>query len=448
MPETSLTNAPDVDDSEPRLILPGYAEQLPEISARFEEVGAMGVLVIDTSPLEEIEQAYGARAYLKAHEGISALLMQLGEYRLRPEDMLTSGKSGVDELSAFVFRPRSDHRFYREELPALADAFAEHLQQNSHRIAFPYKRNSFSLPVGHAFSLHNSAFRAERLVRRAMEQARQEARLNIMLDAQRRRKQFFDVLLREEIRSIYEPIVELSTQENYGYEALVRGTNQESLISPGALFQAADLSGLTFEFDCLCRLTALKQVGDLLKPGDKLFLNCLPSWVHDSNFHREKLHKTLDLAKLKPSDVVFEISEKESIDNFDYLREARDHFGNLGFLVALDDTGVGYSSLESVMKLSPDFIKVDMSLVKGVDQDKPQQELLRALQSVAFKLDTTMIAEGIETPGELITLLEIDIPYGQGFLFSRPSGLLKIYDPKPPAEARDEPAPEPDPETA
>ncbi|MDH3284269.1 MAG: EAL domain-containing protein [Acidobacteriota bacterium] len=444
MPESSLSKTPDVQQAEPRLLIPGYAEQLPEISSRFAEVGALGVLVIDTTPLEEIEQAYGARAYLKAHEGISALLMQLAEYRLEPDDMLTSGKSGVDELSVFVFRPRSDHRFYREELPALADAFAEHLRHNSHRIAFPYKKNSFSLPVGHAFSLHNSAFRAERLVRRAMEQARQEARLNMMLDAQRRRRQFFDVLLREEIRSIYEPIVNLATQENYGYEALVRGTNKDSLVSPAALFSAAELSGLTFEFDCLCRQTGLKQVGDRLRPGEKLFLNCLPSWVHDSNFHREKLQQTLDLAKLKPSDIVFEISEKESIDNFDYLREARDHFGNLGFLIALDDTGVGYSSLESVMKLSPDFIKVDMSLVKGVDQDQPQQELLRALQSVAFKLSTTMIAEGIETPGELITLLEIGIPYGQGFLFSRPSGLLKVYDPETDrtTELPAEPAPE------
>ncbi len=403
----------------PRGSLRGYAEEMPRIAERFAASGAFGVLLIDTSPLEGIEQAYGARVYIKANDGLAALVMQLAQYRLQPDDIVCAGKAGADELAVFIFRPRSDHRFYREELPALADAFAEHVRHNSQKIAFPYIKSAISVPVGHAFSLHNPAFREERLVRRCMEQAREEAQLNLLLDARRRRRRFFDVLLREEIRSIYEPIVQLTTRDVFGYEALVRGTNRDKFSSPAELFSAADASGLTFEFDCLCRVTALRGISGQLRPNEKLFLNCLPSWVHDTRFHGDNLQATLDIAQLRPSDIVFEISEKESINNFDFLRRARDYYGNLGFLIALDDTGVGYSSLESVMKLSPDFIKVDMSLVKGVDQDKPRQELLRALQSVADKLSTTMIAEGIETTGELATLLEIGVPFGQGYLFSK-----------------------------
>jgi EAL domain-containing protein (putative c-di-GMP-specific phosphodiesterase class I) len=418
MSQTTLVRPP-VETLRRDHALRSYAEEMPRIAERLEESGAVGVLLIDTTPLGQIEQAYGARVYDKAHAELSSLVLQLAEYRLNPDDMVTSGKTGIDELVVFLFRSRSDHRFYREELPALADAFSDHLRGNSQRIAFPYRKTAFHFPVGHGFALHNSAFREERLARRAMEQARQEAQLNVLLDARRRRKRFFDVLLKGEIRSIYEPIVQLSTVDVFGYEALVRGTGPDQLASPADLFAAAEDSGLTFEFDCLCRETALKTAQMRVAQGQKLFLNCLLSWVHDTNFHGENLQRTLDMARLSPSDIVFEISERESIDNFDYLRRARDHYGNLGFLIALDDTGVGYSSLESVMKLSPDFIKVDMSLVKGVHQDKPRQELLRALQSVASKLGTVMIAEGIETEGERDVLLDIGIPLGQGFLFTK-----------------------------
>jgi len=133
----------------------------------------------------------------------------------------------------------------------------------------------------------------------------------------------------------------------------------------------------------------------------------------------------LEDLRLRPSDVVFEISEKESIRNFEIFREARDYYAELGFKMALDDTGVAYGSLEALMELSPDFIKVDLSLVRSIDTDPPRQELLRALHAVAGKLGAEIIAEGIETSEELTTLQGLGIPYGQGYLFGRPAPLRR-----------------------
>ena len=123
--------------------------------------------------------------------------------------------------------------------------------------------------------------------------------------------------------------------------------------------------------------------------------------------------------------MVFEISERESIENFSIFREARDHLKGLGFQIALDDTGVAYGSLEAVMELAPDFIKVDMSLVRGIDTDPPRQELLRALHAVAGKLGGQIIAEGIETAEELEALQRLGVPYGQGYLFGRAAPLRR-----------------------
>jgi EAL domain-containing protein (putative c-di-GMP-specific phosphodiesterase class I) len=160
-----------------------------------------------------------------------------------------------------------------------------------------------------------------------------------------------------------------------------------------------------------------------LPGGSKLFLNVRPTTIHDPNFRPEVLCETLATCQLSPSDVVFEISEQESIGNFDIFREVRDHYRKLGFQIALDDTGVGYASLEAVMELSPDFIKMDRTFITRIDEDPARQELLRALCSVANQIGAQIIGEGLDTLEELETLGRLGIRFGQGWLFGKPTRL-------------------------
>ena len=120
---------------------------------------------------------------------------------------------------------------------------------------------------------------------------------------------------------------------------------------------------------------------------------------------------------------MLEISEQESISNFDIFREIRDYYGNLGFQIAMDDVGSGYASLEAVMELSPEFIKVDRAFVTGIDEDLTRQELLRALHSVSKQIGARIIGEGLDTLEELETLGRLGIPFGQGWLFGKPHPL-------------------------
>ena len=129
-----------------------------------------------------------------------------------------------------------------------------------------------------------------------------------------------------------------------------------------------------------------------------------PTTIHDPSFRADALERTLARCQLRPTDVVFEISEQESIDNFAIFREVRDSYGKLGFQIALDDTGAGYASLESVMELAPEFIKVDRAFVTRIDEDPARQELLRALQSLAQRIGARIIGEGLDTLEELETL--------------------------------------------
>ena len=111
------------------------------------------------------------------------------------------------------------------------------------------------------------------------------------------------------------------------------------------------------------------------------------------------------------------LPEKESIQNFAIFREMRDSWRNLGIGIAVDDAGAGYASLEAIMEITPDYLKADMGLVRGIDADPPRQEVLRALNNVARRIGAQVIAEGVETEAELRVLRQLGIPYGQGYHF-------------------------------
>ena len=227
-----------------------------------------------------------------------------------------------------------------------------------------------------------------------------------------------------QIYSVYEPIVEVSSRTVFGYEALARGPDGTELHSPATLFALADEHDLVFQLDCLCRQSGLDGARDL-PGGAKLFLNVRPSTIHDPNFRAEALERTLQRCELSPSDVVFEISEQESIANFDIFREVRDYYGKLGFQIALDDVGAGYASLEAVMEIRPEFIKVDRAFCAKIDEDPGRQHLLRALQSLADRIGARIIGEGLDTIEELQTLGRIGIHFGQGWLFGKPHPLRR-----------------------
>ena len=188
------------------------------------------------------------------------------------------------------------------------------------------------------------------------------------------------------------------------------------------LFQSAAEEGLIYELDCLCRSKGLEGAIDFPRET-KLFLNILPTTIHDPNFRAEKLIKTLAECELSPKDVVFEISEQQSIDNFAAFREMRDYYRNLGFQFALDDTGSGYAGLEALLEISPEFIKMDRAFVSGVDQDLARQNVLHALLTVAEQTGARIIGEGLDTLEELDMLGELGIHYGQGWLFGKPTPL-------------------------
>lgn len=398
------------------------ADLLGDVCADFGHEGALGILYVDCRALDEVERRYGAEAHTRTLASVADVVAGACIEVLGEREPLARGETGRGELVCFIAREPGDVDFHAKLLAALERAVRERLARNAQRVAYPYLRQIPALPIGCAFTLRNPILSPLTQIRDAIDGARADAELNARITKRTRRRDFIDILLQGKLFSVYEPVVDAKTLTVFGYEALVRGSEGSGLASPAELFPLAAEEELLFELDCQCRRAAVEGAAGF-PAGAKLFMNIRPTAIHDPSFQPDAITRTLERCGLAPSDVVFEISEQESIDNYTIFREARDDYGKLGFQFALDDTGAGYASLEAVLELTPEFIKVDRAFVHGIDQDASRQNILRAFQAIARDMNARIIGEGLDTLEELRMLGELGIQFGQGWLFGKPAPL-------------------------
>ena len=402
--------------------LPTLGEAVPSVAERFAPSAALGVLIVDTSRLEQLETRHGTAVFDKVRRSLEEAIRGLLEDVLDPRDIVARGEVGRGEVAVLLLRDEQRGGLCRDELPALCAHLSRGLERAGQSVIYPYARQLPSTPIGFALALRNPRLGALTQVRDALDQARDDAQLNHRLELRHRRRDFMTFLLEGSVISVYEPVVCTRSLTVYGYEALARGPQDSEFAAAGALFGAATEHGMLYELDCLCRAAALEGAIDF-PAGTKLFMNIRPTSIHDPRFRPDALIRTLEKCRLSPSDVVLEISEQESIDNYDVFRETRDQYGQLGFQFALDDTGAGYASLEAVMRLAPEFIKVDRAFVTGIDEDAARQAMVRGFQQVARSVGARIIGEGLDRLEELQKLAELGIEFGQGWLFGKATPL-------------------------
>jgi len=243
-----------------------------------------------------------------------------------------------------------------------------------------------------------------------------------------------DVLLGHQITTVFQPIVDLLRGGLLGFEALSRGPAGTQQQSPADLFDTAAATDLVFELDRHCRRRALRTARELTGPL-LLFLNVVPASMYDRDFQGTSLIELLEGLGLSPERIVLEVSEQYAIQNYTLFVEALQNFTQLGFSIAVDDIGAGYSGLEKIAHLNPRYLKFDMQLVRDIDQSHVKREMARALKTFADKMDARIIAEGIEREGEQRACVELGIDFGQGYLLGRPAPLetFNLGAPAPPS---------------
>ncbi|MBB6732659.1 EAL domain-containing protein [Cohnella zeiphila] len=227
-------------------------------------------------------------------------------------------------------------------------------------------------------------------------------------------------LLRERsIRSVYQPIVRLGAGEVFGYEALTRCPADSLFDGPLALFGFAEKNGYAYALDRLAREKAIDGV-PTLNTAQKIFINVTMGIMKDPRFVSGQTAQWLRRRGLRQGQVVLELTERSSIDDFGEAKKILRHYREQGYEIAIDDAGAGYSSLQAIVELRPDYIKVDKSLVQNADGDEMKKQMLRTFVRFAKRMDIRTVAEGIERPQELRMLRTMGVDFGQGYLLGRP----------------------------
>ncbi len=233
------------------------------------------------------------------------------------------------------------------------------------------------------------------------------------------------ILQRGTITTVFQPIFAIDRQQILGYEALSRGPNDSALCSPGALFSCATTLNKLSELELLCRETAIKTFAVLNLRG-KLFLNVSPNTLLDPEHPKGQTLSLLKKHGLGAHQVVIELTEQDKVDDTNLLLSAVEHYRELGFSIAIDDLGAGYSGLKQWSEIQPDIVKIDRYFIDECDCSVVKREFLKSISELAKATNTRVIAEGIERPEELHLLSKLGINNVQGFLLERPSAQPSI----------------------
>ncbi|GAA0180702.1 hypothetical protein SH2C18_33460 [Clostridium sediminicola] len=227
-----------------------------------------------------------------------------------------------------------------------------------------------------------------------------------------------------DIRTVFQPIITLRNGSILGYEALSRGPKNSPLEYPDELFNTAKKYNKTWELEYLCRKIAITSAK--YKNLHKfLFLNVDPTIINSKNFIKGFTKEFLIENNISPNLIIFEITEKTIIDDYNNFKSALKNYKNQGYEIALDDFGSGYSGLKTLYETKPNFAKIDMDLVRNIHKDHFKITLMKSLVTFANSTNIKIIAEGIESKEELMTLIELGVHYGQGYYIQKPQETIE-----------------------
>lgn len=231
-----------------------------------------------------------------------------------------------------------------------------------------------------------------------------------------------DLLRSDRLEMHFQPIVHAANSATvFAYEALARGVDEDgSLIAPAQLFAAARATDLMFHMDRAARVAAIRQSRQH-GIAEQVFINFNPTSVYDPVFCLQTTFNEVKQLGADPRRFVFEVVETDLVDDPRHLRNILREYRRHGFRVALDDLGAGYSSLNLMQSIRPDFVKLDREMVHGVSTNSYLASITARLIDMARDLGVAIIAEGIEQAEDWAWLRERRVDYGQGFLFGRPS---------------------------
>ncbi len=234
-----------------------------------------------------------------------------------------------------------------------------------------------------------------------------------------------EIIDKKDIIVEFQPIYSLNTKKYIGLEALSRGLYNGEIVSPYFLFEYAKKDGNVLTLDRICREKAMRAFS-AESSAPSLFINFETSVLNGLTSGTGEILRTAAENHISPQNIVIELNESRVKDSYNLMMFV-DFYRSKGFLIALDNVSAGLDTLNRIMLINPDIIKIDRAIVSQIENNKYNQEVFRSIINTAKQIGAMTVAEGVETVDEVITCMILGVDYFQGFYFQKPEQFNYLF---------------------
>ncbi len=397
--------------------LPTVNAIIDDIRKELEKEKILGILFLAIGDQQQIEPVFGWEQYDEIVKYFTiTVLSEIG--KLIPRQSLI-GISSISGDGFFIFMNRDSNgaQINKEYFLDLIEKFKIKIEQFKKKDLRHDVMNRVDFHAGYQILHIDPLVRPERLIYQALEEVKYAAYFKEKMDERKRYEELRQIIYKKQITTVYQPIYNLLDDTLYGYEALSRGPAGSYFESPDMIFLYASKGELLMSAEETCLYQAVRNAR-CLNNGNLLFINITPTLI--PSLINDNFKTFLQEAGLNNQHIVLELTEKFAIPDHGLYQRILVNTKGKGYKIALDDVGIGYSTLERISEITPDYLKFDRSLVRDINKNLVRQELAKSFVEFAKKINAIIIAEGIENKEELDFIKSIGINYGQGFLLGCP----------------------------
>lgn len=388
------------------------------VKLAFKQGCEVAILVFNINNLKELHGLLGEDYYRAFIKELKLSFRTVVQLELCDEDVLVLHDHYSDGFTLFLKVDQNWGCVFEIDA-ALSKVIKEVKQKLS--LSFPCAQPEFE--SGYMFiekkhySIQEAIYKAHQQAL-AMAEKRIDSEFNEMLYMIRK------IVSKKEIRLLAQPIIDVESKVVRAWEMLTRGPRDTAYESPLTLFSVARQTDYLYDLEMIVLEKTFEQIQ---KTACKhaIFVNFTPLSLGNKTFIRD-LNKLLERYKnIPPSQFTIEITERDSIEGIELLLDNIKALRCIGFQIAVDDTGSGYASLNTISAIMPDIIKIDRSVIQDIDKNPVKESMLKGLLLVAKETGSLVVAEGIENAEEASVLSRNNVDLAQGYFFARPESLQK-----------------------
>lgn len=400
----------------PQFILRDPVEQ--GVKSAFKRGYEVAILVFNIMNLKDMKCHLGGLKYNLFIRQLKKDIREVIKTELPEDDVLILHDHYGDGFSLFL-RVDPNRNCVTEIDVALNRILkkVERLQGHNLPLTKPEFESGYMFIEKKHYSIREAIYKAHQQAL-AMAEKRVDTEFNEMLYTIRK------IVSQKDITLLAQPIIDVESKAIRAWEMLTRGPKGTPYESPLHLFSVARQTNLLYDLEMIVLEKTFEQI---YHTGCRqaIFVNFTPLSLGNQFFVKDLKKLLIKYKNIPATQITIEITERDSIEGIEYLLENIKTLRNIGFQIAVDDTGSGYASLNTISAIMPDIIKIDRSVIQDIDKNSVKESMLKGLLLVAKETGSLVVAEGIENAEEASVLTRNKVDLAQGYFFARPGSLQK-----------------------